>query len=389
MDSFKDAAAAGRDPGSSRGREQRDGSSPGQCQPGPGARRPHPAVPKPRKSGMGSQSPPVHPAFGGGEELRSDPSAFPIVFPGSLQPLSGTEAGSGLSAGADHEPGTCLELQRARNENHPAEGFPALPAAPAAGWQMWDTDTSLRSRRRHEPSRAAETPQRRFSCFFSCFSASPGPIRARARPDNANIHGPDKPRLCLLPGMFSPGTLQATKSPSSRCWVFLSSGKKQNEPRVEEWHPVNIFLLLVLNGLEKLLESKAVPAVLVQVPLQDNIPLVRDAKQGLGISLLLQDRAFRQNRRILKRCLRVLRKGCCCSSCSSQGCVPALRDAAGSTEMRESGNFPQPGVGSTTGEWDPCDSSLSSSSATGGGTKEPNPLGVWRRRDIFISWLEN
>lgn len=242
---------------------------------------------------------------------------------------------------------------------------------------------------RHEPSRAAETPQRRFSCFFSCFSASPGPIRARARPDNANIHGPDKPRLCLLPGMFSPGTLQATKSPSSRCWVFLSSGKKQNEPRVEEWHPVNIFLLLVLNGLEKLLESKPVPAVLVQVPLQDNIPLVRDAKQGLGISLLLRDRAFRQNRGILKCCLRVLRKGCCCSSCSSRGCVPALRDAAGSTEMRESGNFPQPGVGSTTGEWDPCDSSLSSSSATGGGRKEPNPLGVWRRRDIFISWLEN
>lgn len=64
-----------------------------------------------------------------------------------------------------------------------------------------------------------------------------------------------------------------TKSPSSRRWVFLSSGENKNELRVEERHPVNIFLLLVLNELGKLLESKPVPAVLVQVLLQDKIPL--------------------------------------------------------------------------------------------------------------------
>lgn len=63
--------------------------------------------------------------------------------------------------------------------------------------------------------------------------------------------------------------------------------------------------------------------------------------------------------------------------------LPKLRDAEwekkkkkvlGSTKMRKSGNFPQPGVSSTTRDWDLCDSSLSSSSATAGGMKQPNPL---------------
>lgn len=98
----------------------------------------------------------------GEEELDQNPAMLSIVpsrVSGPLRPLSGrvTAAhgrrdpptprnikagrplGSGLFAGAKHESGTCLKLQRASNEKHFAAGFPST-RSPSRRSGCWVAD---------------------------------------------------------------------------------------------------------------------------------------------------------------------------------------------------------------------------------------------------------
>lgn len=79
----------------------------------------------------------------------------------------------------------------------------------------------------------------------------------------------------IMPIFTTPRQIQALFAPrNGKTFLGFSFIRQKNktEPRVEEWHPDNIFLLL-LNELEKLLEFELFAAVLVQVLLQEIIPL--------------------------------------------------------------------------------------------------------------------
>ena len=114
-------------------------------------------------------------------------------------------------------------------------------------------------------------------------------------------------------GTFSPETCRATKSPSSRRCIFLSSVEKISRGY---FRGLKNCILQIFSFCWCCMGWKSTrgpsPSLLCRTGYRSGTTslldvCLQDAKRGLGISLLLRDMVFRQSREILRRCHRETR----------------------------------------------------------------------------------